>query len=116
MKLTFCCFEVNVLFSFAVTTFPVNTTALPCQTANFTCTGIGDFFNWIVNEVSASAPDNAGRGLDTSDDSVGQNLSGTLIVPANGMNDNVAVECFIIMISAGSVFDSPSAYLSVEGK
>ena len=68
-----------------------------------------------MNEVPVTAPDNAGRGLDPTDDSDGRNLSSTLIVPANGVNDNVAVECFIVKISAGSVFDSQSAYLSIKG-
>ena len=116
LKLMFCCFELIVLFSFAVTTFPVNTTALPCQAANFTCAGTGDFFHWKVNGEDDNNIVNAGRGLDRNNVYDGQSRSSTLIVPANGINENVTVECVIIELDPVSKSSSPPTHLSIEGK
>ena len=106
-----------LLFLCAVTFIPVNTTAMPCQVANFTCAGTGNLLFWEVNGIVANDLDNAGRGLVEIIEVDGQNRSNTLIVPAISINNNVAVQCFIVVVSLGSVISSPPAHLLFdEGK
>ena len=108
-------FEANYSFS-AFTIQPMSASVLLGETAVFTCAGETDILLWTINGQVQTFPEAAEHGVDilfdnTSFPAVKLNLT----IPGTMENDNVSVQCLLILPSNVIVYSSV-VFLTVRGK